>query len=136
VQPCGGGCTVLDPAGPKAGTVSINGNPLPQAPKTVVNLTARYAIPTKDGEWYVYTDWSYRSKINFFLYESTEFTGKALTEGGLRVGYIWGNGKYEAAIFGRNITNEVQAVGGIDFNNLTGFINEPRMWGAEFKARF
>ena len=136
VAPCGGGCTVLDPAGPKAGTVSINGNPLPQAPKTVVNLTARYAIPTKDGEWYVYTDWSYRSKINFFLYESTEFTGKPLTEGGVRLGYIWGNGKYDAAIFGRNITNQTRIVGGIDFNNLTGFINEPRTWGVQFKAQF
>jgi iron complex outermembrane receptor protein len=136
IAPCGGGCTVLDPARGTTGTVSINGNPLPQAPKTVVNLTARYAIPTKDGEWYVYTDWSHRSKINFFLYESTEFTGKALTEGGLRVGYIWGNGRYEAAVFGRNITNEVQAVGGIDFNNLTGFINDPRTFGAQFKMMF
>jgi iron complex outermembrane receptor protein len=36
-----------------------------------------------------FTDWVYRSKVNFFLYESAEFTGKALTEGGLRVGYSW-----------------------------------------------
>jgi iron complex outermembrane receptor protein len=27
------------------------------------------------------------AKVNFFLYESTEFTGKALLEGGLRLGY-------------------------------------------------
>ena len=136
VTPCGGGCTVLDPATGPNGSVSINGNSLPQAPKVVVNVNARYSIPTKDGEWYVYTDWSHRSKINFLLYESTEFTGKALTEGGLRIGYIWGNGRYEAAVFGRNITNEVQAVGGIDFNNLTGFINDPRTFGAQFKMTF
>jgi len=60
--------------------------------------------------------------VNFFLYESTEFTGKELLEGGLRAGYNWNEGKYEAALFGRNITNEVVAVGGIDFNNLTGFL--------------
>ena len=136
VQPCGGGCTVLDPAGAKAGTVSIDGNPLPQSPKVVVNVTARYSVPTPGGEWYVYTDWAYRSKINFFLYESTEFTGKALVEGGLRVGYLWANGKYEAALFGRNITNQVRAVGGIDFNNLTGFINDPRTYGAQFRMVF
>lgn len=137
-------CTILDPitapANPDIGkfspTVSIDGNPLPQAPKTVVNVNARWAMPTADGEWYVYTDWSYRSKINFFLYEAVEFTGKPLTEGGLRVGYIWGNGKYEAAVFGRNITDQVRAVGGIDFNNLTGFINDPRTWGAQFKMTF
>ena len=127
--------TVTTPGGP-AQRAAINGNPLPQAPKTTVNLTARYSQPTPGGEWYAFTDWVYRSKVNFFLYESTEFTGKALTEGGLRLGYIWGNGKYDAAVFGRNITNQIRIVGGIDFNNLTGFINEPRTWGVQFKATF
>ena len=119
-----------------SGRALIDGNPLPQAPKTTVNFTLRYSQPTATGEWYVLTDWVYRSKINFFLYESREFTGKPLTEGGLRVGYVWGDGKYEAALFGRNITDEIRVVGGIDFNNLTGFINEPRTWGVQFRAQF
>jgi iron complex outermembrane receptor protein len=135
VAGCGGGCTMTDPIGPNGGRL-VNGNPLPQAPKTTVNFTLRYSQPTPTGEWYVLTDWVYRSKINFFLYESREFTGKALTEGGIRVGYVWGNGKYEAALFGRNITDEIRIVGGIDFNNLTGFINEPRTIGAQFRASF
>jgi iron complex outermembrane recepter protein len=130
-------CTVTDPqvGGPRT-PAFIDGNPLPQAPKTTVNATLRYSQPTANGEWYVLTDWVYRSKINFFLYEAKEFTGKALTEGGLRVGYVFGNGKYEAAAFGRNITNQIRIVGGIDFNNLTGFINEPRTWGVQFKANY
>jgi iron complex outermembrane recepter protein len=135
VAGCGGGCTMTDPIGPNGGRL-VDGNPLPQAPRTTVNFTLRYSQPTANGEWYVLTDWVYRSKINFFLYESKEFTGKALTEGGLRVGYVWGNGKYEAALFGRNITNQIRIVGGIDFNNLTGFINEPRTFGAQFRAQF
>jgi iron complex outermembrane receptor protein len=128
-------CTMTDP---KVGArYSIDGNPLPQAPKYTFNLTARYGIPAGPGaEFFVYTDWVYRSGVNFFLYESVEFNGKSLLEGGLRAGYIWGNGKYEAAVFGRNITNEVRAVGGIDFNNLTGFINDPRTVGAQFKMTF
>ncbi|OYT88038.1 MAG: TonB-dependent receptor [Burkholderiales bacterium PBB6] len=129
-------CTVTDPAGTTAGTFHIDGNSLPQAPRQVANVNLRYGMPTADGELYVYTDWTYRSKINFFLYDSVEFTGKSLTTGGMRVGYIWGNGKYEVAAYGRNITNQVRATGGIDFNNLTAFINEPRMWGAQFKATF
>ena len=130
-------CTVLDPAGTIPGTFHIDGNALPQAPKWIGNVTARYGYPLGNGgEVFVYTDWSYRSKVNFFLYESTEFTGKSLLLGGLRVGYNWGNGKYEAAVFGRNITNQVKVTGAIDFNNLTGFINEPRFWGAQFKAQF
>jgi len=114
----------------------IDGNPLPQAPKQTANFTLRYSIPTPDGEWYAYTDWVYRSKVNFFLYESVEFSGKSLTEGGARLGYIWGNGNYEVALFGRNIANQIRITGGIDFNNLTGIINEPRSYGVQFKASF
>jgi iron complex outermembrane recepter protein len=128
-------CTVTDPIN-GAGNVVIDGNPLPQAPKWIVNATARYSMPVADGEVFVFTDWSYRSKINFFLYESKEFTGKALTEGGLRVGYLWQGGKYEVAAYGRNITNTVRTTGAVDFNNLTGFINEPRIWGMQFKGNF
>ncbi|WP_395699222.1 TonB-dependent receptor [Aquabacterium sp.] len=128
-------CTMIDPKRPGTGNFYyINGNALPQAPKYTLNFTARYAFPVGPGaEVFVYTDWVYRSKINFFLYEAVEFTGKSLTEGGVRVGYNWGNGKYEAALFGRNITNQIRAVGGIDFNNNTGFINDPRTWGVQFK---
>jgi iron complex outermembrane receptor protein len=136
VAPCGGGCTVNNPAGPIEGTVLINGNPLPQAPKWIADLTLRYGIPVANGEIFAYTDWSYRSEVNFFLYQSTEFTGKALLLGGLRLGYDWSDGKYELAAYSRNITNKIVAVGGIDFDNLTGFINEPRLFGAQFHARF
>ncbi|GAB4043230.1 MAG: TonB-dependent receptor [Rubrivivax sp.] len=131
-------CTVTDPTTTiNGGTYAlIDGNPLPQAPKTTANFTLRYGMPLAGGDFYVLTDWAYRSKVNFFLYESKEFTGKASLEGGLRVGYLWGNGKYEAALYGRNITDQVRIVGGIDFNNLTGFINEPRTWGVQFKALF
>ncbi|HEU4460483.1 MAG TPA: TonB-dependent receptor [Methylibium sp.] len=128
-------CTVTDPRD-GAGRALIDGNPLPQAPKVTANFTLRYSVPTDTGEWYVYTDWAYRSKVNFSLYESIEFTGKPLTEGGLRLGHVWGNGKYEAALFARNITNQVRVTGGIDFNNLTGFINEPRTIGLQARASF
>jgi len=127
---------VLDPRN-ATGQALIDGNPLPNAPKWIANFNLRYGIPTASGgEYFVYTDWSYRSKVNFFLYESTEFTGKSLLTGGLRLGYNWSNAKYEAAVFARNITNQTRVTGAIDFNNLTGFINEPRMWGVQFKATF
>ncbi|MGH8030954.1 MAG: TonB-dependent receptor [Luteimonas sp.] len=115
----------------------IDGNPLPQAPKWTHNLTARWGIPVGDGgEFFVYTDWAYRGEVNFFLYESREFRGKPSTEGGVRVGYNWDYGNYEVAAFGRNITDTTRVVGAIDFNNLTGFLNEPRTFGVEFSARF
>ena len=127
-------CTVTDPI--DGGFAVIDGNPLPQAPEWIANFTLRWGMPVGNGEVFVHTDWAYRSEVNFFLYDSTEFTGKELLEGGLRAGYNWSEGKYEAAAFGRNITDEEVAVGAIDFNNLTGFLNEPRIFGVQFKARF
>lgn len=132
-------CTPLDPiviaAAPfSAAIVNINGNSLPQSPKWIANWTARYGVPVGDGEVYAFTDWAYRSKINFFLYESVEFQDKRMLEGGLRVGYK--TDAYDFAAFVRNITKDTSAVGGIDFNNLTGFVNEPRIWGVEAAFKF
>ncbi len=132
-------CTLLDPivvaAAPfSSAIVNINGNSLPQSPRWIANWTARYGIPVGDGEIYAFTDWAYRSKINFFLYESVEFQDRRMLEGGLRIGYK--TETFDVAGFVRNITNDTSAVGGIDFNNLTGFVNEPRVWGVEAGFRF
>ncbi len=131
-------CTVTDPTFVVGTTTfaEIDGNRLPQAPEWIASFTLRYHIPVGNGELFAYTDWAYRSEVNFFLYESVPFTGKELLEGGLRVGYDWSEGKYEAALFRRNITDEVVAVGAIDFDDRTGFMNEPQIWGVQFKARF
>jgi len=137
IAPCGSGCTITDPLNDN-GRVILDGNPLPQSPEWITNLSARWTKEIGEGELYIYTDWSYRSEVNFFLYESEEFTGDALMEGGLRVGYEWftDGAEYEVAVFGRNILDEEQLTGGIDFNNLTGYTNEPRFFGVEFKANF
>ncbi len=137
VAGCGAGCTITDPLNAD-GRVIIDGNSLPQSPEWIGNLSARWTKEIGDGELYVYTDWSYRSEVSFFLYESVEFTGDALMEGGLRVGYEWftDGAEYEVAAYARNILDEEQLTGAIDFNNLTGYINEPRFFGVEFKANF
>jgi iron complex outermembrane recepter protein len=134
---CGSGCTVLDPVRTGSpGIFSINGNALPQAPKWSANWSARYAVPVGSGELYAFTDWAYRSKINFFLYDSVEYSSDNSLEGGLRVGYQFADKKYDIAAFVRNITDAEVAQGGIDFNNLTGFVNEPRIIGVELGVKF
>jgi iron complex outermembrane receptor protein len=136
-QPCGAPCTVIDGPGALPGTVSIDGNSLPNAPRWIANVTASYSVPLSNGgEVFAFTDWAYRSKINFFLYESVEFQDDHLLEGGLRLGYRAPGGLWEAAVFGRNILDHISLEGGIDFNNLTGFVNDPRTWGVEVKANF
>lgn len=132
-------CTPLDPvvvpAAPfSPSIVSIDGNQLPQAPKWTVNFTAGYEHPVGPGSVYVFTDWYHRSKIQFFLYRSVEFSDDQLLEGGLRIGYK--TDRFDIAAFGRNITNDESAVSGIDFNNLTAMVNEPRIWGIELGVKF
>ena len=128
-------CTVLDPQRPGSpGIFSIDGNSLPQAPKWTANFTAGYEHPVGPGSVYVFTDWYHRSKVDFFLYKSVEFSDDQLLEGGLRVGYK--TDRYDVAGFVRNITNDESAVSGIDFNNLTALVNEPRIWGVEVGFKF
>ena len=129
-------CTVLNPLDAN-GHALINGNPLPQAPKWVGDLGLKYDYPLAGGSSvYAYTDVSTRSWMDFGLYESKEFVGQPLTQVGLRLGYTWGSDNYEVAAFCRNCANQIRAIGGIDFADATGFINDPRIFGAQFRAKF
>ncbi|MEQ3747308.1 MAG: TonB-dependent receptor [Henriciella sp.] len=136
---CGAPCTVLDPAVTDAGGnflgYNISGNSFPNAPEWIGNITGRYAVPMNGGELYAYTDWAYKGDTNFFLYESVEFGQDGYWQGGLRAGWQGDNG-IDASVFVRNVTDEVVLTGGIDFNNLTGFVNEPRTWGVELGYSF
>jgi iron complex outermembrane recepter protein len=140
VTVAGGGsaprCHITNPLDAN-GNPLIDGNPLPQAAKYIADIALRYAVPVgANGEIYAYTDWSYRSEVNFFLYQSLEFVGPSLVQGGLRLGYSWDSHKYDAAVFCRNCTNQIRAIGAIDFENTTGMINDPRIVGAQISARF
>ncbi len=153
VAPCGNanfqflqpdtGCTVTNPVivrtnsdGSTTKLALIGGNPLPRAPKWIVNWTLKYSTEVGNGSVYVVTDWSYKDKYNMFLYEAKEYTAKSLLEGGLRAGYGWSNGKYELAGYVRNIGDRQQVVAAIDFNNLTGILNEPRSYGVQFRVSY
>jgi iron complex outermembrane receptor protein len=81
-------------------------------------------------------DFAYRSNINFFLYESVEFRDRNLFEVGARLGYRFNNGAFEVSAFGRNIFDDTSILGAIDFNNFSGFVNEPAVYGVELKTRF
>ncbi|WP_235357746.1 TonB-dependent receptor [Arsukibacterium ikkense] len=136
VAPCGSGmCTVLDPVN-SDGQAFISGNPFPQAPKTILTLNGRYDFPIPSGEIYVYADYQLQGKTNLFLYESAEFNSNNNFEAGLRVAYTNYAHNYEVGVFGRNITNEHNLKGAIDFNNMTGFVNEPRVFGVDFRINF
>ena len=128
-------CTVTDPLN-AAGQALVNGNPFPNAPKYTFDFTARYAYPIASGELFAFTDWKKQGYTNFFLYQSKEFYSKGDFEGGLKLGYANKEGGWEVAAFARNITNEHNLKGAIDFDNLTSFVNDPRVIGVSLDARF
>ena len=132
-------CTITDPTVTNAsGTFAlINGNPFPNAPETTADFTARYAIPIgAGGELFAFTDWAYQGKTNIFLYQSVEFHTDHQFEGGLKLGYARSNGAYELALFVRNITDEDNIKGAIDFNNNTAFVNDPRIIGVSLNVKY
>lgn len=136
VAPCGSGlCTVLDPRTDDS-LALINGNPFPQAPRTILTLNTRYDYPLPGGELYLFADYQLQGKTNLFLYESAEFNTNNNYEAGLRLAYVNYQHNYEIGVFGRNITNQHNLKGAIDFSNLTGFVNEPRVLGVDFKINF
>ena len=137
IQGCGAPCTVLDPTGTAEGTFSVDGNGLPQAPGWIADVTLRYALDLPAGVRIIAsTDWAYRSRVRFFLYDSVEYADDWLLEGGLRLACLLPYVNTEVALIGRNILNDTSPTGGIDFNNLTSYVNEPRFWGLEVVRRF
>jgi len=137
VAPCGfGNCTVTDPFDAD-GNAIIDGNPFQHAPEWTLNVELSYTYPmSNDADLFFYTDWKVKGETNEFLYESIEFNFGTQFEGGLKAGYRDNTRNFEVAFFARNITDEDNPIGGIDFNNLTSYVNEPRVWGVEGTYRF
>lgn len=134
---CGDGCNMLNIKDPITGNYHINHNPLPQAPRWILDASARYTKAITDTtDAYISTDWSYRSSVDFFLYRATEFDSQNLLLGNVRIGYVDKARNLEFALFVHNITDEVRVTGALDFDNLTGFVNDPRTLGVEARYKF
>ena len=126
-------CTVTNTV--VGGKASLNGNPFPQAPDYSLSLTARYGYPLPNGgELFAYTDWWMQGYTNFFLYKSKEFHSNGNYEGGLKLGYVFPDKRFQVAAYARNLTNKPNLQGAIDFDNNTGFVSDPRVIGLEISA--
>ena len=136
IQGCGAPCTMLDPS-VADGIYAIDGNSLPQAPTWIADVALHYALSLPGGVRLIAsTDWAYRSRVRFFLYDSVEYADDWLLVGGVRLACLLPYTDIEIAFVGRNILNDTSPTGGIDFNNLTGYVNEPRFWSLEVVRRF
>jgi len=136
VATCASGlCTPLDPIDVD-GFALVDGNSFPQAPEYLFNFLLRYTVPVDAGNLFFQTDWAFQGDAQFFLYEAAEFHSDDTYEGGVRAGFTADDDRWEIAVFGRNITDEENLKGGIDFSNNTGFVNDRRVWGASLKVNF
>ncbi|PHR54673.1 MAG: TonB-dependent receptor [Robiginitomaculum sp.] len=137
VAVCGSGqCTPTDLTEVRAGQTFafVDGNPFPNAPEITANFVADYHRPLENGRAFIASfDGSIQGKTNLFLYESLEYNTSGNFELGAKVGMTFEDDKYELALFARNLTDEVNLAGGIDFNNNTGFVTEPRIMGVSFR---
>lgn len=136
VAVCGSGlCTVTDPLNVN-GRALVDGNPFPNAPKITANFIVDYKAPISDSMNLVASlDGSIQGHTNLFLYESLEYFTSGNFELGGKLGLTFEDDKYELSVFARNLTDEVNIAGGIDFNNNTAFVTEPRIVGVMFSAR-
>jgi iron complex outermembrane receptor protein len=134
VSACGGGCTMVSAV--DNGLTHVDGNPLPHAPRWIASgiVDYRHAFGAR-GVLKASADFYYHSQKSFFLYQSKEFNGDAF-ELGARVGYVFAGGRLEASAFARNLLDAKIIQNGIDFNNLTGMMNDPRMIGVELRTKF
>ena len=135
--PGGAMTTVTDPLNAE-GLALIDGNPFQHAPEWTGNIEIDYTYPLSGGsaEIYAYSDWKFRGETNDFLYENVEYTTDTQFEGGLRFGYRNLDSNYQLGFFARNITDEENVIGGIDFANLLAYTNEPRTFGVEASWSF
>jgi len=139
--PCGAPCTITDPIVVEGGRtlVDINNNNVDNAPRWIANWTARYRVPIdSNSEVYAFTDWAVTGAKDLFLFESPEFRTGERVEGGLRLGYRLRTevADYDFAVWGRNINDETALVFAINFNNLTGIVNRPPLYGLEMSVNF
>lgn len=135
--PGGALSTVTDPLNAD-GLALIDGNPFQHAPEWTANVEIDYSYPLQGGsaEIYAYSDWKFRGETNDFLYESVEYLTDTQFEGGLKFGYRNLDKNYQLGFFARNITDEENIIGGIDFANLLAYTNEPRTYGVEASWSF
>jgi iron complex outermembrane receptor protein len=128
-------CTPTNPIDTD-GFAVVDGNSLPNAPEWNANVRAQSTVPLRPGELFIAADYMYQSDMQFLIYDTLEYNSDGTFELGVRAGFAHASGRWDFTVFGRNVTDEENLKGVIDFNNNTGFVNDRRIWGASFNLNF
>jgi len=113
------------------------------APKNSGSLGLEYEIPGWNvGRLTGYLGVTYSDKLESGPFAAASSATEEHTLVNARISMkevpLW-NGEFSAALWGKNLTNDVYRTRGIDFGAL-GFVgavySDPRMWGVDFSWRY
>jgi iron complex outermembrane recepter protein len=116
--------------------IDLSGNQLPKAPDYTVRLALSQGLPMANQglvRWSVSTYTRDDHYLNIF--NGPEDLVESYTLVDASIGYVWPDGRFEAAVFGNNLTDETFRTSLIQTPNLLlGFYNVPRTYGVRFKV--
>jgi iron complex outermembrane receptor protein len=119
--------------------LDYEGNELVFAPGVSLNGRVRYEIGIGPGQLALQTDFNYQDRVYFETGNDPVLSQDAYGVWNARVAYAFQEGRYEAAVFGRNLLDKNYLTSAFP---LAGFgLNEqmwghPRTYGVELTARF
>jgi iron complex outermembrane receptor protein len=118
---------------------AYTGNDLVFAPSVSLNGRVRYELPVATGTLSLQTDFNYQNRVFFETGNDRALSQDAYGVWNARVGYGFADGRYEAAVFARNLLDRNYLASAFKLSGL-GFNEQmwghPRTFGAEFTARF
>jgi iron complex outermembrane recepter protein len=110
------------------------------APKESLTGELRYSHPVGNGSWYALTNAAYESEHFFDIKNQPVSRQGGYTLINARVGYTMNDGKYEVALWGKNLGDKQYDIYTFDFTGNFGLnqrmVGTPRWYGIELSAHF
>lgn len=114
--------------------IDISGNDLVEAPKLNFNLAVDYDIPIGSNLMTLHVDTNFVDEQFFDAYNSADVATDIFWNTNGKVIFTPGDGKYQFAIWGKNLGNNEEYVGRIRagaVNSIFGVAPQPRRFGLE-----
>lgn len=113
-------------------SVTVRDTVMPQAPENSSTLLVRYEFPVAQGTMSLQTDWKHDSSQYFTAVNNPVEFQDSVTYGNVRVGYRFGEDRWEVGAFINNVSDERYSLFRSDFSGVG--INEdvlarPRWYG-------
>jgi iron complex outermembrane receptor protein len=123
------------------GVTDLSGNTLRNAPKWSSSLSGRYKFPLHDGATLsLGGSVDYRSRVFFDQFNDPAVAQNALTLINARLGYTSPSGRWDASVFGNNLTDKAYRVASYQIDvtggNILSFMAPPRTWAVQIGVRF